>query len=383
MKLDIVSLILNPFILIFITSVGLLASRDLGKIIRKYGYKFIILGFLITFTGAVVTYGMAILLSGENSWEITGVYTGALTSSPGLAAALESVHQHSSQLVENFPLLSEREKNKILRTIKESVENPSELLGELTNSQKEKYIKSAEAGVGLGHSIGYHFGVLVVILAVHLIPWMFKLNLDREREIFLREMKEEEKRIIKIGKESIGFDLLAFIVVCFLGYFLGEIKLNLGTLGFFSLGSTGGVLLISLVLGYIGKIGIINFRMNHNILGIIREISLAFFLAIVGLRYGYYVFSALTSSGIYLVIISLIVGLMAVLIGYLVGRYIFCLNWVILAGAICGGMTSTPGLGAAIEAIGNDDPADGYGAVYPFALLGMVIFSILLHILPL
>ena len=53
-----------------------------------------------------------------------------------------------------------------------------------------------------------------------------------------------------------------------------------------------------------------------------------------------------------------------------------------LAGAICSGMTSTPGLGATVEAVGSDDPAAGYGATYPFALLGMVIFTIILHNLP-
>jgi uncharacterized transporter YbjL len=67
---------------------------------------------------------------------------------------------------------------------------------------------------------------------------------------------------------------------------------------------------------------------------------------------------------------------------YLVGRYIFKLNWIMLIGAICGGMTSTPGLGAAIEAVGSNEPAAGYVAIYPFALLGMVIFSIILHNLP-
>jgi len=46
-------------------------------------------------------------------------------------------------------------------------------------------------------------------------------------------------------------------------------------------------------------------------------------------------------------------------------------------------MTSTPGLGAATEAIGSDEPGAGYGATYPFALLGMVIFAIVLHKLPL
>ena len=53
------------------------------------------------------------------------------------------------------------------------------------------------------------------------------------------------------------------------------------------------------------------------------------------------------------------------------------------SGAICGGMTSTPGLGAATDAVGSDDPGAGYGATYPFALFGMVIFTIVLMKLPL
>ena len=52
---------------------------------------------------------------------------------------------------------------------------------------------------------------------------------------------------------------------------------------------------------------------------------------------------------------------------------------ILLSGAICGGMTSTPGLGAAIDATGSDEVAAGYGATYPFALLFMVIWTVILH----
>ena len=105
------------FLILFIAAVGLLAAKDIGIIIKKYGSKFIILGFLITFTGAVATYGMTLILPGINSYEVTGVYTGVLTSSPGLAAALESAREHSSQLVENYNSLSERKKQELLKAI--------------------------------------------------------------------------------------------------------------------------------------------------------------------------------------------------------------------------------------------------------------------------
>jgi len=60
------------------------------------------------------------------------------------------------------------------------------------------------------------------------------------------------------------------------------------------------------------------------------------------------------------------------------GRKLWKINWIILAGAICGAMTSTPGLGAAISATDSEDCAAGYGAAYPVALFCMVIFTTLI-----
>jgi len=371
------------FLILFIAAVGLLAAKDIGIIIKKYGSKFIILGFLKTFTGAVATYGMALILPGINSYEVTGVYTGALTSSPGLAAALESAREYSSQLAENYDSLSERKKQELLKAIDPLGRAKAKDTGFLTGKQKKQFVKSAEAGIGIGHSVGYPFGVVIVILAVNFLPVIFKIDVKKEREMFSREINETRmSSSINRKQDTVRFDLTAFVVACFLGYTFGRLKFNLGPLGYVGFGSTGGVLLASLILGHIGKIGILYFRMDNKILGVIREISLAFFLAIIGLRYGYYAFTALSGTGIYLVISSLVVGLIAIMVGYLVGRYIFKLNWIMLAGALCGGMTSTPGLGAAIEAVGSDEPAAGYGAIYPFALLEMVIFSIVLHNLP-
>ena len=85
-------------------------------------------------------------------------------------------------------------------------------------------------------------------------------------------------------------------------------------------------MLTSLILGHIGKIGILHFRMDNKTLEVIREISLAFFLATIELIYGFYAFTALSGTGISLTITSLVVDLIAITIDYLVGRYIFKLN---------------------------------------------------------
>ena len=181
---------------------------------------------------------------------------------------------------------------------------------------------------------------------------------------------------------SKSFDLAAFTFVCLSGYILGKIEIGAGPLGLLSLGSTGGVLAASLVLGHRGKFLGMNFRMDNKTLTVLRQLSLAFFLAVVGLRFGYSAVATLLTGGSALILVTLVSGCTAAISGYLLGRYVFKINWVLLAGALCGGMTSTPGRGAAIDSTQSDDAASGYGATYPVALFFMVLFTILLHKLP-
>ncbi len=369
------------FLILFVAAVGLLAADKIGIIIKKYGAKFIILGFVITSLGAATTYFLTLMSKSANPYEVSGVYTGALTSSPGLAAAIETAREHARGWSEGYANQDDHNKQRILNILGNetlTVENTASL----TPEQVDAFLVRAEAGVGVGHAIGYPFGVIIVIIAMRFFPIIFRLNVDEEYKKFNEEMAAAESVGGVKEIETVSFDLTAFILCCAVGYFVGKIKVFLGPLGYFSLGSTGGVLIAALVFGYIGKVGIFHFRMDKKILAAIREVGLALFLAIVGLRYGFAVIDSLTGSGLFLAFVSLMVGVVAMTIGFIVGKYFMGINWIMLSGAICGGMTSTPGLGVAIDAVGNDDPAAGYGATYPFALFGMVLFTIILHKLP-
>lgn len=369
-------------LIFFVAAVGLLAAKDMGAVLKKYGSKFIVLGMLITFIGALATYGATFLVPSGNVYEVAGVYTGALTSSPGLGAAIETAKGHAGDYVNDYENLSDKAKDKMLLIVDSTGSLTHENTEQVTIEQKKAYISNAEASVGVGHAIGYPFGVIIVIFAVNFFHRIFKMDIDEEKRRFAVEMTEARKSVKSKNISDGPFSLISFSLTCVIGYVVGSIGIYMGPLGYFKLGATGGVLIMGLILGYIGKIGPLSFRMDPKTLGIIREIGLAFFLGIVGLRYGFKTFDALFGSGIYLVLISFAVGVLAMLTGFIIGRYVFKLNWIMLSGAICGGMTSTPGLGAAIDALDSDDPAAGYGATYPFALLGMVIFTIILHKLP-
>ena len=82
-------------------------------------------------------------------------------------------------------------------------------------------------------------------------------------------------------------------------------------------------------------------------------------------------------SGLALAIAAVFVEGIAVLVSFFIGRKVFKLNWLILSGAIAGGCTSAPGLGAAISSTGSEEPTAGYGAAQPFAILANVLLATL------
>lgn len=299
---------------------------------------------------------------------------------------METAEIQATEMANNYENESELNKTAVVRVLALNekyealtVENTSSL----TDEMKADFVNQATAQVGIGSAVAYPFGVIIVILAVNFLNVIFKFDVEEEKKRYRLEM--EAARNMQGVREvpTTEFSIISFALVCFIGYLIGSIKVYMGPLGYVSLESTGGVLIGALLLGYIGKLGPISFRMDPKVLGIVRELGLAFFLAIVGLNYGYGAVDALMGSGITLALVSLFVGAVACMAGFLVGRYVFKLNWIMLSGAICGGMTSTPGLGAATEAVGSDEPGAGYGATYPFALFGMVIFTIILNKLPL
>ncbi|PJI08524.1 MULTISPECIES: hypothetical protein [Clostridium] len=369
----------NLFLMLFICAVGLLAGKDIRGVLKRYGAKLIIVGLVITFTGATLTCIFLKTNKNFNSHEISGIYSGALTSSPGLAASLDAAKGHGNQIASTYTSLSTEQKKNALKIIDKSGKLTPKNTTKLTDEQKSSIIKTLQAYVSSGFTAAFPFGVVTIILSMAILPKIFRIDIEKEKEEFSSAMSEVAADSEKENDKEVSFDLAAFALVCFVGYFLGSINIGLGKLGQFSLGTPGGVLISALVFSNVGKIGMISFRMNGKILGAIRQFGLVCFLATVGLSYGYNVITIFAGSGAKLAGMGLVVVCVAILMGFLVGRYVFKLNWIILAGSICGGMTSTPGLGAAVDATGSDEVATGYGATYPFALIFKVLFITILY----
>ena len=312
-------------LLIFVTAVGLLSSKDIVGVIKRYGYRFVALSVAVTGAGALATYFMALLFSGSvEPLLVGGTYTGALTSSPGLGAALE--------VSGGNPLFT------------------------------------------IGYTIAYPFGVVSVVLFVQLIPALLKLDLVREREILVNAIHDATPAPLA-GKGSVPFTLASFVLCMIGGVLFGSITIPIPMVGDFSLGSTGGALIFALFAGAMGSIGPFPMRLDGSVLSALRTFSLAYFLAVMGIQAGPDIPRILAEHGFALVAIGAVSAIASLLAGLIVGRCFFKLNWVIFLGAIPGAMTSTPGLGAAIESTGSDECSAGYGATYPTAIFCMVLFT--------
>ena len=139
------------------------------------------------------------------------------------------------------------------------------------------------------------------------------------------------------------------------------------------LGLAGGPLMVGLLLGYFGGFGRLRLHTPYAVRYLLRELGLVFFLAGAGTKAGSQCLEVFRENGLGLILAGAIVTTVPMLVAYLLTRYAYRLDLATSLGAVCGGMTSTPGLGAACASMESDEPALAYVTVYPIALIAVTI----------
>lgn len=323
----------NLGLIFFVTAVGFIAGPNFFKNLKKNFKSYIVLGIIAIVVGGL-TAAVCILIgrgSAENPDELTaivvGLLSGSLTSTPAFAATKEAVGP------------------------------------------------SLENAVTSGHAISYLFGVIGVVLFVQLVPKFLGADMDAEREELARhhegkkKRKEPKKALINIDP----FGLMAFTLAGMLGLFIGSIKF----FNFFSLTTTGGCLIVALIMGHFHRIGRINIMPRKQTLEVFRELGLVLFLIGAGIPGGaHFVEYFKISYFVYGVFMTLV----PMIIAFLFAKYVLKLSLLNNLGSVTGAMTSTPALGTLIHTAGTDDVAAAYAATYPIALIMVVLVSELLII---
>ena len=328
-------------LILFVTSVGFIAGPKFFANMKKNFKSYVLLGLIIIIAGGLAAFGCIMLgehVFGYGAESITdidgfvamivGLLSGSLTSTPAFSAAKATVAPEYQSLV------------------------------------------------SVGYGIAYIFGVVGVVLFVQLIPKLTKADMAKERAAIA--IKESETAKAK-KERTFHFDhmgVCVFSLAAILGTFVGKIKIPMSAQGLsgtcFSLTTTGGCLLVSLLLGHFGGFGKVSLMPKESTLKLFRELGLVLFLVGAGIPGG--MDFVANFNGMYFVY-GIIMTIVPMILGFLFAKYVLKLKLLNNLGSITGGMTSTPALGTLIGVAGTEDVAAAYAATYPIALLVVVLVS--------
>ena len=322
------SIIQSLGLICFVTAVGFIAGPKFFDNFKGNAVGYIVVGVVIIVVGALTCWDI-MALTGIGADLGLGLMAGALTTTPGLAAAIEA---------------------------------------------------TGSSMVSIGDGIAYPFGVISVVLFVQLMPIILKANIKEERAKYLAA--NDSARVVSQVKlfscDSRGF--FGFALAIILGVLIGRISIPLPGGAHFALGTSGGPLLTGLLFGHFGHIWKLNISVKNEVLVTMREFGLAMFLIGAGTNAGEGFVKVLVEQGPILFVYGAIMASVPMIVGYFVAAKIFKFSLFNCLGSVCGGMTSTPALGTLIQVAGTDDVASAYVATYPVALAMVVLLTQLMGV---
>ena len=329
------AIILKDFSLfLFIYTIGLQVGPTFFHSLKKGGLRLNLQAVAIVALGLVITLLIS-ALNGEQLDMMAGIYTGAISSTPGLSAAQETVRNLGTG--------------------------------------------DADA-VAAGYALTYPIGVIVPIVCCILIRHICKVQLDKEnfqdRADKTPDIKPNSKAASSSGKSV--FILFGGVL---LGLFIGSIAINVTLKGVtipLKLGCTGGPLVMAILIGHFGtKWGWIDNTVTNGAgMSLMREMGIAIFLALVGFTSGSKFFDISILSGAKWILYGLAIAILPTLLVGLFVRLRHKTNYFTLMGLIGGATTDTPALAyanniAAEHAEGL--PAAAYATVYPLTVFLRII----------
>ncbi len=133
-------------LLLFVYAVGLQAGPRFFRTFRRHGIQFVVIALVTVITGVIVTIVVARYLG--LPYELaSGLYTGAMTCTPALAAAIDVV---------------------------------------------ERIAPGTSAAVSVGYGIAYPYSMIGVVLLIQFLPRLLRRNLRKEETHWLEEKRADE-----------------------------------------------------------------------------------------------------------------------------------------------------------------------------------------------
>ena len=330
---DMLHIIKEFGLILFVTGVGLQVGPGFFKSFAKGGLAMNLMAVVNVALGVVITVIISRLADQELA-DMAGVYTGAITNTPGLSAAQQAV-------------------------------------GDLG-------IDGAADRLAAGYAVAYPLAVVGMIVTCMILRPLCRIDLKNEP---VAEAGSIQTEVDKKGKG--GILLIPIFVIIALGLVLGSIPIPVGMKAPVKLGLAGGPLVMALVAGWLGvKKGWfgLDFTEGQGV-HMLREVGIALFLAGVGLGAGGKFVETVQIHYMW-VVYGVIITMVPPLIVATFGRLVLKMNYYTLMGFIGGSHTDPPTLAFAnnVAPEGCKLPNTGYATVYPLTMF-LRIFSAQLLVL--
>ena len=320
-------------LILFVTGVGLQVGPGFFKSFAKGGLAMNIMALVNVALGVVITVVIAKLANQELT-DMAGVYTGAITNTPGLSAAQQAV-------------------------------------GDLG-------IEGAADRLAAGYAVTYPLAVVgMIVTCIILRPR------DLSSEPTSLDTQNNTSDQTHLASKKGGILLIPIFVIIALGIVLGSVPIPVGMKAPVKLGLAGGPLVVALIAGWLGvKKGWFGTEFTDGQgVHMLREVGIALFLAGVGLGAGGKFVETVQLHYMW-VVYGVIITMLPPLLVAGFGRFVLKMNYYTLMGFIGGSHTDPPTLAFAntVAPEGCKLPNTGYATVYPLTMF-LRIFSAQLLVL--
>ena len=216
------------------------------------------------------------------------------------------------------------------------------------------------------------------------IPVLAQTKLDAGDVIEVVGTKQEvESAAVQIGyvdRPTHQTDMIFVGLGILIGGLFGALSIHIGGVPI-SLSTSGGALIAGLFFGWLRSKHPTFGRIPEASLWVLNNVGLNMFIAVVGIAAGPSFVQGFRDVGLSLFIVGAIATTLPLIIGLLLGKYVFKFHPAITLGCCAGARTTTAALGAIQDAIESETPALGYTVTYAVGNTLLIIWGVVIVLL--
>ena len=195
-----------------------------------------------------------------------------------------------------------------------------------------------------------------------------------------KEVETAAKQLGYIDRPTNATDMVFVGIGILIGGVIGALAIHIGGVPI-SLSTSGGALIAGLVFGWLRSKHPTFGQIPESSLWVLNNVGLNMFIAVVGIAAGPSFVQGFRDVGLSLFIVGAIATTLPLIIGLLLGKYVFKFHPAITLGCCAGARTTTAALGAIQDAVESETPALGYTVTYAVGNTLLIIWGVVIVLL--